>query len=86
MKESIYILLLLIAVLLGTIVGYTSKNNDCITTQIKTSYLNNKIIQSNYNINTNMYSVIYIENNDTLALDYIYPIELDSLINDLNNQ
>ena len=46
---------------------------------------NNKILRSIYNVKRNLFSVIYVQKGDTIALDYLYPNELDSLINDLNN-
>jgi predicted secreted acid phosphatase len=45
----------------------------------------NKIINTDYNVQTNTISVIYIQNADTMALDFLHPIELDSLIFDLNH-
>lgn len=44
----------------------------------------NRIIKSTYDVKYNLYCVLYIEDGDTVGLDHIYPIELDSLINDLN--
>ncbi len=45
---------------------------------------NNSIIKSNYNYKYNTFNIMYIKNNDTLALDDIYPYKLDSIINHLN--
>ena len=67
---------------------YVSKitNNDKGKT-IHLRYIgNNKILNSHYNIPTNTFSVIYTENSDTSALDFLHPMELDSLIFLLNNQ
>ncbi len=50
----------------------------------KTKSINNSIIKSNYNYRYNTFNIMYTKNNDTLALDDIYPYELDSIINSLN--
>ncbi len=50
----------------------------------KTKSINNSIIKSNYNYKYNTFNIMYTKNNDTLALDDIYPYELDSIVNSLN--
>ena len=52
--------------------------------QNKPKQTNNSIIKSNYNYKYNTFNIMYTKNNDTLALDDIYPYELDSIINSLN--
>jgi hypothetical protein len=46
----------------------------------------NRVIKSTYDVKHNIYAVLYIENNDTVGLDWIHPYELDSLINYLNKE
>lgn len=46
----------------------------------------NRVIKSTYDVKNNIFAVLYVENNDTVGLDWIHPYELDSLINDLNKQ
>lgn len=46
----------------------------------------NRVIKSTYDVKNNIFAVLYVENNDTVGLDWIYPYELDSLINNLNKQ
>ncbi len=74
---------LLILLVLSIITG--SKYSNIKPVQSK-QYNPNRVIKSTYDAKYNIYAVLYIENNDTVGLDWIYPYELDSLINDLNKQ
>ncbi len=80
--------MILLPILLIIAIGFTgplmSSKYSNVRSVDKTSYSPNRIIKSTYNIEYNLYSVLYIEYGDTVGLDDIYPIELDSLINELN--
>ncbi len=74
-KDKVYsFIILLLSTILVILSSCTNKTPE------------NKIIKSYYNIPTNSFSVIYTQDKDTFALDYLHPIELDSLINELNKQ
>lgn len=67
-----------------TIVG-TTIDRDMIIDKIDNIKLsNNSIIKSNYNVKLNTFNIVYVKQCDTLALDDLYPYELDSLIHTLN--
>ena len=65
MKPNNLVLLLAIYVAFIIIFNYADQGNSRIIKQVKD--------------NRGLTSVIFIQNNDTFALDYLTPIELDSL-------
>lgn len=79
MKETTIntIILIIISTLYTLIILYLISEK----TQLKSI---NKITELNYDIANNYYTVEFIRNNDTLIIDYVHPIELDSLVKSLN--
>lgn len=85
MKQTLILILMILCFIIGMVLENRLSKNNSSNQPLIISINPNRIVLSNYDIRNNLYSVIYIQNNDTLALDYLYPIELDSLINELNS-
>lgn len=85
MKQTLILILMILCFIIGMILENRLSSNNSSNQPLIISTNPNRIVLSNYDIRNNLYSVIYIQNNDTLALDYLHPLELDSLINELNS-
>jgi hypothetical protein len=82
--NTFFVLIVLPFIIALLVSGTTEYSNIRRVEKTNINFNPNRIIKSTYDIKNNLYAVVYIEDNDTIGLDWIYPYELDSLINDLN--